>query len=117
MGLTDWLIHRCSIQQLAVSQSASGEMAESYSDAYTGVRCRLYEKDQEIASPMQGDLILTRTSMLFAPGTIIGVHDRVTDIVDADGVTVLSGTFEVERVLTRRGTSSKLIRVDLEKRS
>lgn len=117
MGLSSWLIHRCSIQQLAVSQSSSGELTESYSDAYTDVRCRMYEKDQDLASPMQGDLVLTRTSMLFAPGTVIGVHDRVTDIVDADGTTVISGTFEVERVLTRRATSSKLIRVDLEKRS
>lgn len=117
MSLNQWLIHRCSIQQLSVAQSATGELVDSYQNAYTDVSCRVYAKDQEIASPVQGDLILTRTSALFPPGTTIGVHDRITDIVDSDGASVMTGTYEVERVLTRRARNSTLIRVDLELRS
>ena len=110
------LIHTCTIQRNAPSQSASGELVPSWTDAETGVPCRYVEKAERLADQSLSFQMLEDHIMLMSNGEDVREEDRVSTIVSKrDGSSVETGPFTVEAVLKRNSTRPFHISLKLER--
>jgi hypothetical protein len=100
MALRERLIHRGTIERRSTASDPAGADEFSFGPHLNGVHCRLIVKDERVALPGIGAMVLTTTKAVFLPGTDVRVGDRVTFTLEG-GVTM--GPFSVEEILPRTG--------------
>jgi head-tail adaptor len=109
------LIHQATVQRTTPSQSASGELVDSWSDAGT-IDCRLVQRRERIANEAVGFLMLEEHRLLCNAGEDVTEEDRIADVVlRADDSSVDAGPFSVEEVLTRNTGSAHHMSLKLER--
>lgn len=98
--------HTCTIQRHDGSTNALNELdLTGFADHLTAVSCRLKDNDVREPNPRAAS-VLTSTYLLFLPaGTDVTEADRISTVATPDGI--VSGPFEIERVLNRRDGRGK----------
>jgi len=116
--LTRRLVHTCTVwRDSGTAQDTTGEVARSWSALTTAQPCRFTQSTEGFANEASGFVVLERDFALMNGTANVTTEDRLSTIEDADGNSVAAGTYEVTRVLIRRGVGGNLshTRVDLER--
>lgn len=98
MSIQSLLVHSCTIQRRNAGVNDSGEDDGTYSDLATGVACRLSQlSERETAGSAAGAATMGASvagvvthKMFMEYGQDITEKDRVADVVNQNGTTIMS---------------------------
>lgn len=98
------LVHICDIQSYAPGRSSIGGVSKTWIPSQTGVACRYVEKEEKFADEQLGLISQLVRRLLLAPDVSVNSNDRIANIRDRDGTTVLAaGPFQILERLNRQG--------------
>jgi len=109
------LIHTATIRRTTQTQSASGELIDSWSTAGT-IDCRYIQQSERIADEGQGYPMVEDHLLLCDTGEDVVEEDRITNVrFAATGILVDSGPFIIESLLGRNSTKAHHMSIKLER--
>lgn len=101
MTLNGLLKHTCTITPRNSTDNRLNENARSLGTAVTGIACFFQVKTVRDVQDERAELMSVEGYQLFLkPAQTVSVGDEVSNILDAEGNEVVSGTFTVETVAT-----------------
>lgn len=103
MSLATHLIHRCTILVAENTEGPYGTPVQSWSEASTGVLCRLVEDVERVVSGREAvSALVTTYTLLVQPATEVDERNRISNVILDDGQ-VVAGPFSIKAVLRRTG--------------
>lgn len=122
MSLDDLLIHRATIERPTLTRDALNNEQSLYHSHRDDVPCRLQDSpyasasDQVLRTVLMAGGVVCEYQLFLEPDADLRYEDRITAVVDEDGVPVESGVWQVERVRRHRdGEGVHHLTVDLSR--